>query len=79
MAFIEALSVAGIMRHIFEPSSVDSIGKGAVSGLGIGLFLAIPWIMINNAFAGRSFRLILINSGYAKFGCAIIGLLLTLF
>ncbi len=79
LAFVAAVLVAGMMRHIFELSSIDTVGKGIVSGLGIGLFLASPWIMINNAFAGRPFRLILIDGGYATFGCAVIGLVLMLF
>ncbi len=79
LAFVAAILVAGMMRHIFELGGIETTGKGLVSGLGIGLFLASPWIMINNGFAGRPFRLTLIDGGYATFGCAIIGLVLTLF
>ena len=50
-----------------------------MSGLGVGLFFISPWIMINNGYAGRPFRLTLIDGGYATFGCAIIGLVLMLF
>ncbi len=35
--------------------------------------------MINNACKMRPFRLTLINGGYATFGCAPMGLVLTLF
>ena len=79
LAFAAAVLVAGMMRHVFVLSNIDTAMKGLVSGLGLGLFIASPWIMINNAFGGRPFRLTLIDGGYATFGCAIIGLVLTLF
>lgn len=76
---IAMLLVAGMMRHVFVLSGIDTIGEGLFSGLGIGLFFISPWIMINNAYGMRPFRLTLIDAGYATFGCAIIGLVLTLF
>ncbi len=45
----------------------------------MGLFIASPWIMLNNAFGGRPFRLTLIDGGYATLGCGLIGIVLTLF
>jgi hypothetical protein len=71
--------VAGMMRHIFAMAAVDSVGKGLMSGLGIGLFFIAPWVMINNAYGMKPFRLTLIDGGYAIIGCTIIGLILTLF
>lgn len=71
--------VAGMMRHVFNLSDIDTVGKGLVSGLGIGLFLATPWIATNYTFAGRSRQLILIDGGYATIGCTVIGTVLTLF
>jgi hypothetical protein len=71
--------VAGMMRHIFAGSGVDTLSKGIMSGLGIGAFFIAPWIMINNAYGMRPFKLTLIDGGYAIFGCAIIGAILTLF
>lgn len=79
LSAIAMLLVAGMMRHIFASSGVASAGAGLLSGLGIGLFFISPWIMINNAYGGRPFKLTLIDGGYATFGCAIIGLVLTLF
>ncbi len=76
---VAMILVAGMMRHTFVQSGIDTMGEGLVSGLGIGLFLISPWIMINNAYTGRPFTLTLIDSGYATFGCAIMGLVLTLF
>ena len=74
---VAMILVAGMMRHTFALSGIDTIGKGLVSGLGIGLFFISPWIMINNAYVGRPFKLTVIDSGYAVFGCAIIGAVLT--
>lgn len=79
MGFLAMLLVAGMMRHIFALSDIDTLGKGLVSGLGIGLFLAAPWLMICYGFAGRAGKLVLIDGGYAALGSAAVGLVLTLF
>lgn len=79
LSAIAMIVVAGMMRHIFGMSGIDRPGEGFVAGLGVGLFFISPWIMINNAYAMRPFRLTLIDGGYATFGCALIGLVLTLF
>lgn len=79
MAAVAMILVAGMMRHTFALSGIDTLGKGLVSGLGIGLFFISPWIMINNGYGGRPFKLTLIDGGYATFGCAIIGLVLSIF
>ena len=79
LSAIAMVLVAGMMRHIFALSDIDTLGKGLTSGLGVGLFFISPWLMINNAYAGRPFKLTLIDGGYATFGCGIIGLVLTLF
>lgn len=71
--------VAGLMRHIFAMSGIDTVGEGVVSGGAIGLFFIAPWTMINNAYGMRPFKLTLIDGGYAVIGCAIIGTVLTLF
>lgn len=79
LSAIAMLVVAGMMRHVFALSNIDTAMKGLVSGLGIGLFFISPWIMINNGYGGRPFKLTLIDGGYATFGCAVIGMVLTLF
>ena len=38
MSFVLILVVAGMMRHVFELSSITTVGKGLISGFGIGLF-----------------------------------------
>ena len=79
MSGICMILVAGMMRHIFQMAGIATIGSGFVSGLGIGLFFIAPWTMINNAYGMRPFKLTLIDGGYATFGCAIIGTILTAF
>lgn len=79
IALICALVVAGMMRHVFGLGGVVGVQKGLIAGLGIGAFLATPWIATNYAFAGRSGKLTLIDGGYATLGCGIIGLVLGLF
>lgn len=74
-----AILVAGMMRHVFVLSDIDTVEKGLVSGLGIGAFLAAPWLVTNYTFAARPRALILIDSGYTIGGSTIIGIILTLF
>lgn len=76
---IAMLLVAGMMRYLFGLAEIATLGQGALIGLGIGLFFIAPWTMINNAYGMRPFQLTLIDGGYAVFGCALIGAVLTLF
>ena len=71
--------VAGLMRHIFGMAAIDTLGKGLMSGFGVGAFFIAPWIMINNAYTMRPFMLTLIDGGYAVIGCSLIGVVLALF
>jgi len=79
VAFLGAIVVAGMMRHTFVMSGIDTIGKGLVTGLGLGLFVAAPWVVNNVMFSDRSKSLIWIDGGYVVGGCTIIGLVLSLF
>ena len=79
LGFGFTIIVAGMMRHIFELSDIDTIGKGLVSGFGIGLFLITPWMGIHYNFSVKPMKLLAIDGGYATVGCALIGLVLTLF
>ncbi len=79
MGVVTAILVAGMMRHVFVLGGIDTVGKGLVSGLGIGLFMVTPWIVNNYNFADRPKALMLIDGGYATIGCTIIGIVLTLF
>lgn len=79
MSAVAMIIVAGMMRHVFAMGDITDMGKGIISGLGIGLFFISPWIMINNAYGDRPFKLTLIDGGYAVIGCGLMGLLLTVF
>lgn len=79
IAIVASIVVAGMMRHVFELGGIDTLGKGVMAGFGIGAFLAAPWLFTNYGFAGRPMKLMLIDGGYATFGCTVIGLVLTLF
>ena len=78
-SLLGAILVAGMMRHVFELSQIDTFGKGVISGLGIGLFLVTPWIATFYGFGAKPRKLVLIDGGYATFGCTVIGAVLTLF
>lgn len=79
VSIVSMIIVAGMMRHVFSLAGIDELGKGLVSGLGIGLFLAVPWLATNYTFADRPKKLIIIDGGYSTIGCTIIGAVLTLF
>ncbi|MFD0982298.1 DUF1761 domain-containing protein [Tropicimonas aquimaris] len=79
LSFLCAVLVAGMTRHILVSSGVTGFGGGLVSGLGLGLFIACPWIATNYLFAQRQPALIVIDGIYAAVGCALIGGVLGLF
>lgn len=79
LSFLLILVVAGMMRHTFVLSDIDTLGKGVLSGLGVGLFIITPWIALNNMYALRPRALTLIDGGYAVLACTAIGLVLTAF
>lgn len=72
------LLVAGMMRHVLATSGVDDLLGGVISGFGIGLFLAAPWILTNYAFADRPRTLWWIDTGHAVLACTSIGAMLGL-
>ncbi|MEM1298880.1 MAG: DUF1761 domain-containing protein [Pseudomonadota bacterium] len=78
VAAVGNLVVAGMMRHVLVSSDVPGMVAGALSGFGIGLFLAAPWILTNYAFAGRPRTLWWIDTGHAVLACTAIGLVLGL-
>ena len=77
VSFICIILVAGMMRHTFALSGIDTVGKGIQSGLGIGLFFITPWIFINTGYSDRPWKLAVIDGGYATAAATIIGLVLT--
>lgn len=79
ISFVIQVIVAGMMRHVFSLSGIETIGAGLVAGAGIGLFFITPWIALNNMYAMRPTKLTVIDGGYATLACAAIGIVLTLF
>ena len=75
-SYICCVMVAGMMRHVLVTSHIDTVGKGAVTGLGLGLFIAVPWIATNYMFAERRFSLTVIDGVYATVGCTLMGAIL---
>lgn len=74
IGFVAQVLVAGMMRHIFVQSGLDTVVEGIMGGLGIGLFLITPWVTMNYAFAMRPFRLSVIDGVNAVVGCTIMGI-----
>jgi hypothetical protein len=68
-----------MMRRVLSMAGIVAHGKSMLVGIGVGLFFIAPWIMINNAYGDRPFKLTLIDGGYAVAGSAVIGLVLALF
>ncbi|MGI3169809.1 DUF1761 domain-containing protein [Pseudooceanicola sp. C21-150M6] len=76
---VAMILVAGMMRHIFSMSGIDSPIAGLVAGLGVGLFFITPWVAMNYAYANRPRALTLLDGGYSTLGPGVIGLVLGLF
>ena len=76
VAFLCSVVVAGMMRHVLSMSNIETFGGGALAGLGLGLFIATPWIAMNNMFGMKPRVLTLIDGTYASVGCMIIGAVL---
>lgn len=79
ISIVAALIVAATMFYAFDMLEIVTVAKGFTSGLGIGACFAAPWVATNYGFAGKPFKLTLIDAGYATFGSAVIGAVLTLF
>jgi hypothetical protein len=79
ISIISAMIVAATMSYAFDMLDIVTVGKGFTSGLGIGACFAAPWLATNYGFAGRPFKLTLIDAGYATFGSAVIGAVIPMF
>ena len=78
VTFVALVLVAGMMRHAFATAAIDGAGKGLVSGLGLGAFVAAPWIVVTYVYAARPKALWLIDGGYSILATGVIGLVLGL-
>jgi hypothetical protein len=79
VSFLCALIVAGMTRHILASTGVTTLGGGLVTGLGLGAFVAAPWIAVNVLFGQRDRNLIWMDGMYPVVGMALMGLVLNLF
>ena len=78
VSFICTLLVAGMLRHILVMSGIEGVGESVLTGLGLGLFVASPWIVTNVMFAQRNKSLIWMDSAYPTIGMALMGGVLAL-
>lgn len=78
VSFICTLLVAGMLRHILVMGGIEGVGKSVLTGLGLGLFVASPWIVTNVMFAQRDKSLIWMDSAYPTIGMALMGGVLAL-
>lgn len=79
ISLASTLIVAATMHYAFDMLNIVTVSKGFTSGLGIGACFAAPWLATSYGFAGRPFSLTMIDAGYAIFGSAVIGAVITLF
>lgn len=79
VAFLMAVVVAGMMRHILAMGGLDGFFASLMTGFGLGAFVAMPWMVNNIMFGERDRNLIWIDGGYAVGGCTVIGAVLGLF
>ncbi len=76
VGYVALILVAAMTRHILASSGVTTAGAAMLSGLGLGLFVAAPFVAINVLYAQRSADLIWIDGAYPAVGTALIGLVL---
>ena len=76
---VASILVAGMMRHILASSGIVTLGGALMTGLGLGLFIVLPWIATNYAYGKRPLALTLIDGTYAVVGCTIMAVVLALF
>lgn len=78
ISIIAVMIVSATMVYAFDMLGTETFGKGFTSGLGIGACFAAPWLALSYGFAGRPFKLTLIDGGYAALGSGVIGAVITL-
>ena len=78
LGIVANVLVAGMMRHIFVASGVAGPLNAAVSGFGLGLFIAGSYLALNYAFARRNRTLALIDIGHAAGSATVIAVTLDL-
>lgn len=79
VSFICALLVAGMFRHILSMTGIEGLGKSVLMGLGLGLFIAAPWIATNVMFGQKDRALIWMDGMYPAIGMALMGMVFAFF
>ncbi|MGR3541847.1 MAG: DUF1761 domain-containing protein [Hasllibacter sp.] len=79
VSFAMALLVAGMIRHVLATGGAHGAAGGALTGFGLGLFVAAPWVVNNVMFGMRDRALLWMDGAYPVIGCTIIGFVLGLF
>ena len=79
IGFVAMLCVAGMMRHVFQMSGVNTMSEGIGGGFGIGAFIITPWMVMNYTFSQRKPMLSLLDGVNSVVGCTIMGLILQVF
>ena len=77
VSFICTIIVAGMTRHVLAGSGIEEVGKAALTGFGLGLFIATPWIATNVMFSQRNRSLIWMDGVYPTIGMALMAVVLT--
>ena len=78
VTLIMAILVAGMLRHVMATGGVHDGWSGILTGLGLGAFIALPWMVNNIMFSNRSRSLIWMDGAYPVIGMAIMGFILGL-
>ncbi|MGR3492828.1 MAG: DUF1761 domain-containing protein [Shimia sp.] len=76
VTLLMAIVVAGMLRHVMATGGVHGGWNGLVTGLGLGAFIAAPWIVNNVMFGMRSKQLIWMDGLYPVIGMGIMGIVL---
>ena len=78
VSFLCAVVVAGMFRHVLATSGVEGVGAYALTGFGLGLFVAAPWIATNVMFSQRDRNLIWMAGAYPTIGMTLMGIVFAL-
>lgn len=79
VSFFCAVLVAGMTRHILATGGITSAWPAMISGFGLGLFVAAPWIATSVMFSQRPKELIWMDGTYPVAGMTLMGLVLSWF
>ena len=78
VSFLCTVIVAGMTRHVLASAGIEEVGKAALTGFGLGLFIATPWIATNVMFSQRDKGLIWMDGVYPTIGMTLMGAVLAI-